>query len=112
MEKTIQYQQQFRNSRYNDINNEPVLLVPLEQAMSYVSKFFDGIQDYGYVAKENCKHPADGLNQDESASIHLYTIQFDVEPSLYKILNAVLRNENRKTLKPWFPFPKLFLTAY
>jgi hypothetical protein len=124
MKKAIQSQQQHRNSRFTDISDEPVTrllspikgyeavpLVSLEQAMFSVSKFFDGIQDYVYTAKENCKHPADGLNQDESASIHLYTMQFDVEPSLYKILNACLRSENRETLKPWFPFLKLFLTA-
>jgi hypothetical protein len=124
MEKTIQSQSQLRNSRYTDISDEPVTrllspikgyeavpLVPLEQAISSVSKFFDSIQDYVYIAKENCKYPADGLNQDESASIHLYTMQFAVDPSLHKILNTALRNENRETLKPWFPFLKLFLTA-
>jgi hypothetical protein len=124
MDKTIQSQPQLRNSRYTDISDEPVTrllspikgyeavpLVPLEQALSSVSKFFDGIQDYIYVAKENCKNPTDGLNQDEAASIYLYTMQFDVDPSLYKIFNTALRSEDRETLKPWFPFLKLFLTA-
>jgi hypothetical protein len=88
-----------------------VPLVSLEEAVASISKFFDGIEYYVYIAKENCKHPADGLNQDESAAIHLYTMQFDANPSLYKICNAALRVQNRETLEPWFPFLKLFLTA-
>ena len=124
MNKNVQSKTQLQSSRYSDVSEEPVIrllspvkgyeampLVSLEEAIAPVSKFFDGIQDYVYVAKGNCKHPTDGLNQDESASIHLYTMQFDIDPSLYKILNAALRTENRDTLKPWFLFLKLFLTA-
>ncbi|CAF3124152.1 unnamed protein product [Rotaria sp. Silwood2] len=86
-------------------------LVPLEKAVSDISNVFDDIEDYVYVAKENCKQPANGLSQDESASIHLYTMEFGIEPSLYKSLNEALRAENRRKLTPWFPFLKLFLTA-
>ncbi|CAF2642264.1 unnamed protein product [Rotaria sp. Silwood2] len=111
-------------SRYSDVRDEPLakflspikgyeatLPIPLEESISFVSDFFDGIRDYVFVAKHNCKYPADGLKQDESASIYLYTMQFDIEPSLYKILNSALRNKNRQQLKPWFPFLKLFLSA-
>jgi hypothetical protein len=59
----------------------------------------------------NCQDPTDDLTQQESASIHLYTMQFDGGPSLYHSLNQFLRAENREQLKPWFSFLKLFLTA-
>jgi hypothetical protein len=95
MAKNLFSKQQPRHFRYSDVSDEPmtrllspikgyeaVSLVSLEEAVASVSKFFDGIQDYVYVAKENCKYPADGLNQDESASIHVYTMKFDIKPSL------------------------------
>ncbi len=59
----------------------------------------------------NSQNPSDGLTQDESGAIYLYTMQFHDEPSLYILLNKSLRAENREQLKPWFPFLKLFVTA-
>jgi hypothetical protein len=124
MAKNLFSKQQPSHFRYSDVSDEPttrlllpirgyeaVSLVSLEEAVASVSKFFNGIEEYVYVAKENCKYPADGLNQDESASIHVYTMEFGIEPSLYKVINAALRAENREALKPWFSFLKLFLTA-
>jgi hypothetical protein len=67
--------------------------------------------DTDLVGIHNCQHPTDDLTQQESAAIHLYTMQFDGGPSLYEILNQSLRAENRQELKPWFLFLKLFLTA-
>ena len=111
-------------SRYTDLEGEPVTrllapisgyqdepLVPLEEAIKPIAHFFDGIEGNAWVAKHNCPSPADGLSQDMSAAIHLYTMQFGSEPSLYRELNKSLRTENRQALKPWFPFLKLFLTA-
>ena len=111
-------------SRYTDLEGEPVTrllapisgyqdepLVPLEEAIKPIAHFFDGIEGNAWVAKQNCPSPADGLSQDMSAAIHLYTMQFGSEPSLYRELNKSLRAENRQALKPWFPFLKLFLTA-
>jgi hypothetical protein len=76
-----------------------------------LSHLFEEIEGNVWVAKENCKNPADGLSQDESASIQLYTMQFGSDLLLYHALNKNLRSENRQTLKPWFSFLKLFLTA-
>ncbi|CAF1294539.1 unnamed protein product [Didymodactylos carnosus] len=64
-----------------------------------------------WIAKQNCQNPQDGLSQNESASIHLYTMQFTLGESLYVVLNRTLRAENRDDLKPWFKFLKLFMTA-
>ena len=112
------------NSRFTDLYDEPVgrllspikgyqdqPLVSLAETIKPVSQFFNEIEDHIFVALHNCRQPADGLDQQESASIHLYTMEFDVGPSLYQILNRSLRAENRQELKPWFSFLKLFLTA-
>ncbi|CAF4080862.1 unnamed protein product [Rotaria magnacalcarata] len=111
-------------SRFTDLNGEPMdhllspikgyhdkPLVSLAEAIEPVSGFFNEIEDNVYVAIHNCPNPAEGLTTDESASIHLYTMQFDGGPSLYILLNESLRAENREQLKPWFSFLKLFLTA-
>jgi hypothetical protein len=118
------YGQNLAVSRYTDLRDEPVTrllapitgyqdmpLVTLEESIEPVSHLFDEIEGNVWVAKENCKNPADGLSQNESASIHLYTMQFGSDLSFYHALNNNLRSENRQTLKPWFSFLKLFLTA-
>jgi hypothetical protein len=111
-------------SRYTNLRNEPVTrlfapitgyqdmpLVSLEESIKSVSHLFHGIEENVSVAKAKCINPADGLSQDESASIHLYTMEFDSEPSLYHVLNGALCDENRQTLKPWSSFLRLFFTA-
>ncbi|CAF0873591.1 unnamed protein product [Adineta steineri] len=111
-------------SRYTDIKDEPVgkLLMPidgyqneplltLEEALSSFSNFFVDLKQNIWIAKCNCKNPSDGLTQDESAAIHLYTMEFKSGDSLYKVLNRLLRTEKRDHLVPWFKFLKLFITA-
>jgi hypothetical protein len=83
----------------------------LNETIKPISKLFNRIEDYVFIALYNCQNPVDGLDQQESASIHLYTIQFSGGPSLYKLLNQSLRTENRDELKPWFLFLKLFFIA-
>jgi len=112
------------NSRYTDLIGEPVArllspikgyeavpLVSLEQAVAPIAHLFDCIEENVWIAKENSKIPPDGLTHDESAAIHLYTMQFDTDPSFYQLLNSTLRGENRDNLKPWFNYLKLFMTA-
>ena len=111
-------------SRVTDLFDEPVdhclvpirgyenlPLRPLIETIKPVSKLFNGIEDYVFIALRNCQNPSDKLDQQESAAIQLYTMQFRGGPSLYKILNETLRIENRDALKPWFLYLKLFLTA-
>ncbi|CAF4271608.1 unnamed protein product, partial [Rotaria sordida] len=70
------------------------------------------ISTYVYVAKERAKNPADDLSVDESASIALYTMEWEpYTDSLYYILNSTLRSEDRANLKPWFLYLKLIITA-
>jgi hypothetical protein len=110
--------------RFTDSNKEPVsqLLTPiqgyeneplecLEKVVEPIERLVERIKANAWVAKENSKEPKEGLTQDESASIHLYTMSFSGGSSLYQILNQTLRAENRQDLKPWFKYLKLLLTA-
>ncbi|CAF1326489.1 unnamed protein product, partial [Didymodactylos carnosus] len=114
-----------RNARVSDIADEPHRmlmpirgydekpLVSLEEAVKPLVSILPGVQDYVYVAKQRCEEdPADGLSQDESASIILYSMEWEPqEQCLYYVLNATLRAEDRGQLKPWFLYFKLLLTA-
>lgn len=112
------------DSRFTDFQNEPIdhllspikgyckkPIVPLSEAIEPVAGLFHGIEDLVFVALHNCQNPTEGLTQEESAAIHLYTMPFDDGLSLFFLLNQSLRSENREALKPWFYFLKLFLTA-
>ena len=96
-------------SGYED---EPLL--PLEEACKPLEKIIDEeLQQNVKIAKMNSKESKDGLSSDESASIHLYTMEWKVhENSLYAVLNRTLRSADRGKLKPWFRYLKLFLTAF
>ena len=90
---------------------EPIL--PLEEACKPLENILDQeLKRNIIIAKGNSKKPANQLSQDESASIHLYTMEWDEqENSLYVVLNRTLRLADRSKLKPWFRYLKLFLTG-
>jgi hypothetical protein len=89
-------------------------LLSLEDACKPLEKILDQeLKQNIIIAKMNSKKPQDGLTQDESASIHLYTIEWDIhENSLYMVLNKTLRLADRTKLRPWFRYLKLFLTGF
>ncbi len=65
-----------------------------------------------WLAKNNSSNFQGDLSLDESAAIHLYTMQWsDSDDNLCTILNKILRAEERNILKPWFSYLKLILTA-
>ena len=88
-------------------------LVPLEEAVEPLIDIVHNIKDMAAWAKWKCEDPpADKLTKDQSASIILYSMQWEPQDKcLYFALNATLRDENRNKLKPWFSYLKLFLTA-
>ena len=92
---------------------ENMLLVSLETAVEPLRLILPEIQDYVYVAKQRCSPiPANGLTKDESASIILYSMEWEPhDKCLYFALNSTLRSEDRQQLKPWFSYLKLILTA-
>ncbi|CAF1150830.1 unnamed protein product [Rotaria sp. Silwood1] len=115
---------EYRILRLTDVAKEPLQrlapihgyedmpLVSLEKAVVPLISLVPAIQEYTYVAKHSCSDPADDLTQDESAAIMLYSMVWEpLDQCLYVALNAVLRLPDRRHLKPWFFFLKLFLTA-
>jgi hypothetical protein len=114
-----------RNLRISDIAEEPLEflasicgyekmpLVSLEKAVEELVSILPVIRSQAYIAKQRCKKPADGLSQDESASVMLYTIGWDPpDECLYVVLNNTLRSPDREqTLKPWYLYLRLFLNA-
>ncbi|CAF1439640.1 unnamed protein product [Adineta steineri] len=112
-------------TRISDIANEPqkmfmpiegyeeMPIVPLEEAVAPLISILPKIQTYTYVAKQRCESVSpNGLTQDESASVILYSMEWEPhEKCLYFALNAALRTEDRRKLKPWFSYLKLVLTA-
>jgi hypothetical protein len=96
-------------SGYED---EPLL--SLEDACKPLEKIIDTeLQQNIMIAKMNSMEPKDDLSEDESASIHLYTMEWKVsQNSLYAVLNRTLRSADRRKLQPWFRYLKLFLTAF
>jgi hypothetical protein len=87
-------------------NYEKVPLVPLEEAVKPIEHLLDNVVGDIWIAKRSCKKPLNNLTIDESAAIYLYSME-----SLYRQLNAALRNKDRQRLIPWFSYLKLYLTA-
>ncbi|CAF3996219.1 unnamed protein product [Rotaria sordida] len=92
---------------------EEMPLVPLEIAVEPLVSILPAIQSRAYIAKQRCENPADGLTQDESASIMLYTMSWKpLDKCLYFVLNDTLRSSDRQQkLEPWYLFLRLFLNA-
>ena len=91
---------------------EDLPVVSLEEAVQPLVNLVPKVERNVYVVKKNCQQPKDGLTSDESAAIMLYTLESNShEHSLYVILNATLRSEQRDRLKPWFLYLRLILTA-
>jgi len=89
-----------------------VPLMSLEEALVPLAHIIPELEEKIWEAKQKCKNPKDQLTQDESASIMIYTMEWEPhELCLYRLLNLDLRSEARNALKKWFPFLKLILTA-
>ncbi|CAF3680916.1 unnamed protein product [Rotaria sp. Silwood1] len=112
------------SNRFLDADKEPLRaltpiegyekkpLVSLEEAVQPLRNLLHNLDNMVSTAKWNTREPSDSLTPDESAAIHLYTMQWQKpHPSLYTLLNETLRSEQRIDLIPWFLYLKLFLTA-
>jgi hypothetical protein len=111
-------------SRFVDAGKEPTKalipiegyeekpLVSLKEAVAPIEPPIHNLKTMVWTAERNCDDPLDGLTCDESASIHLYTMEWSGNhDSLYTLLNQKLRSERRNELKSWFLYLKLFFTA-
>jgi hypothetical protein len=86
--------------------------VSLDKAVEPLTCLLPNLETFVCIAKEKCENPGDGLTQDESASIMLYTMDWQpMEQCLYYVLNSTLRSTDRQKLKPWFLYLTLFIKA-
>lgn len=88
-------------------------LLPLFKACALLADLIYNLSFYVQMAlNETPEVPPDGLTIDESAAIRLYTMEWE-EPhrSLYSMLNSALKKDDRRYLRPYFKYLKLFLTA-
>ena len=101
------------------LNGNPIVgyaqepLLPLFKACVPLTNLIYNLSFYVHLAlNETPEVPPDGLTIDESAAIRLYTIEWE-EPhrSLYSMLNSALKKDDRRYLRPYFKYLKLFLTA-
>ena len=116
-------QEQEQTTIYSTINNEanidPIIgysevpLLPLAKACAPLVNIIYNILFYVQLAiHKTPEEPPDGLTIDESASIRLYTMEWQKpHQSLYSMLNYTLKTGDRKDLQPYFRYLKLFLTA-
>lgn len=87
-------------------------LVSLEEAVQPLKSLVNDLDIMVSISKRNSRKPKDGLTVDESAAIHLYTLQWKKPyTSLYTLLNTTLRSAHRDNLIVWFAYLKLLLTA-
>ena len=86
-------------------------LVPLDQALAPLSSEINELDRSIQEARKHCQYPSQhSLTRDESAAVFLYTMEAG-EQSFYRVLNKILRDEDRNKSKKWFSYLKLFDTA-
>ncbi|CAF4843679.1 unnamed protein product [Rotaria sp. Silwood1] len=91
---------------------EKMPLVSLEEAVAPLVSLIPDIEQMVWIVKQNCGDPKDGLTSDESASIMLYTMEWEpTSESFYFKINTILRAPSRELLKPWFLYLRLIVNA-
>jgi len=91
---------------------EKMPIVSLEETVQPLIDIVDEVERMVWTVKQKCsKIPENGLTIDESASIMLYSLEWppERENSFYFIFNETLRAANRRKLRPWFQYLKLFI---
>ncbi|CAF1468412.1 unnamed protein product [Adineta steineri] len=86
-------------------------LLPLRQALEPILPHIIELDEFIQIAKTECHFPSEhGLTREESAAIYIYTMDWG-EQSLYRVLNGLLRINDRTVLVPWHNYLKLFDSA-
>ena len=100
--------QEFQKVNHNSISGyEDSPLLTLEQSVEKLTPIIPDLKASVAIAKKECRRSSNLLTPDESAAIYLYTMP----TCFFSRLNQTLRAENRRALKPWFGFLKLFISA-
>ena len=110
--------------RYSDLIEEPLVTLPAISGYEQVPlvNFDEAIEPLLSIVPDlpqmiemitgKCVEMKDGLTRSESASIMLYSMQWQPkEQSFNLLLNRTLRDDNRERLTPWFGYLKLFSKA-
>jgi hypothetical protein len=59
-----------------DYENE--IIVSLEKSIELIEYLFNSLRNYVKIAKDHCYYPnKNGLTRDQSASIYLYSMEWD-----------------------------------
>ncbi|CAF4745786.1 unnamed protein product [Rotaria sp. Silwood1] len=111
-------QEEFENKQ-NDVETlfriegfEDIPLLSLENAVKHLENIIPNVRRNAWIAKERSIVVADGITQDESAAIQLYTMEWKPsDQSFYIHINTALRESNRDRLTPFLYYLKLVLTA-
>jgi hypothetical protein len=91
---------------------EVMPLVSLEEAVDPLTSLVPDVERMAWTVKQNHFEGEHGLTDDESASILLYTMEWEPRnKSFYIILNNTLQTANRNLLKPWFLYLRLIMTS-
>ncbi len=91
---------------------EDMPLLSLKLTVENLERIISKVTQNASTATERSADPANGLSQDESAAICLYTMDSKSnDQSLSASLNRALRSKDRSELIPYFFYLKLFLTA-
>ena len=113
------------HSRYLDVNQEPkTILAPLPSLTNTTPllSLRDAVKDLQHLlpdldkhvsySLQKCQKPKDGLTQDQSASLYLYSLQWpEGQNSFYTALNRTLRSEDRLRFVPFQAYYHLFMSA-
>jgi len=91
---------------------EDMPLLSLKMAVENLETIISKITHNAHIATERSAYPDNGLTQDQSAAICLYTMNSKSnDQSLCAQLNVALRSKDRSELVPYFFYLKLFLSA-
>ncbi|CAF1136696.1 unnamed protein product [Adineta ricciae] len=87
-------------------------LVSFEQAVEPLISVLPTIKTYIQLVKEKWHDPINGLTADESASIMLYSIQWQpYDQCLHAMVNFILSESSIHKYEPWLYYFKLLFTA-
>ncbi|CAF1532603.1 unnamed protein product [Didymodactylos carnosus] len=89
-------------------------LVSLEEAVEPICllNVIPELERFVKLAKKHCPFPNDDkLTKDEAAAFYLYTMEMSADTSFYRLLNQVLRDDDRTKVKPFFSYLKLLDVA-
>jgi hypothetical protein len=91
---------------------ENMPLVPLEEAVDPLISLVPEVERMVWTVKQSRFGGEHGLTDDETASIWLYTMEWEPrDKSFFIILNNTLQAANRNLLRPWFLYLRLVMTS-